>query len=86
MAQAAHGSAPDIAGRDIANPGAMILSSAMLLRWIGLRRDDTTLLHAAELIESGVQGAVTAGTRTVDMGGSAGTGEFGTAVCRLIAA
>ena len=40
MAQAAHGSAPDIAGHDIANPIAMVLSTAMLLEWLGARHDD----------------------------------------------
>ena len=40
MAQAAHGSAPDIAGQDIANPIAMNLSCAMLLDWLGARHDD----------------------------------------------
>ena len=47
MAQAAHGSAPDIAGQDIANPIAMILSSAMLLDWLGARHDDPRLADAA---------------------------------------
>ncbi len=40
MAQAAHGSAPDIAGQDLANPIAMNLSSAMLLDWLAARHDD----------------------------------------------
>ena len=40
MAQAAHGSAPDIAGQDRANPIAMILSTAMLFDWLGARHDD----------------------------------------------
>jgi 3-isopropylmalate dehydrogenase len=84
MAQAAHGSAPDIAGRNIANPIAMILSSGMLLQWLGARRNDATLLKAAELVEAGVENAVKAGTMTPDMGGSTGTKEFGTAVARLI--
>ena len=43
MAQAAHGSAPDIAGKGLANPIAMILSAGMLLDWLGTRHDDARL-------------------------------------------
>ena len=48
MAQAQHGSAPDIAGQDKANPASLIGSAAMLLAWLGERRDDARLLQAAE--------------------------------------
>src|SRR5680860_1584075 len=51
MAQAAHGSAPDIAGRDLANPIAMQLSSAMLLDWLAARHDDSRLAAAARRID-----------------------------------
>jgi 3-isopropylmalate dehydrogenase len=84
MAQAAHGSAPDIAGRNIANPIAMILSSGMLLQWLGARRNDATLMKAAELVEGGVEATVKAGTVTPDMGGSTGTSDFGDAVAATI--
>lgn len=84
MAQAAHGSAPDIAGRNIANPIAMILSAGMLLQWLGARRDDATLTKAAELVEAGVRATVKAGTVTPDMGGASGTAEFGAAVAATI--
>jgi 3-isopropylmalate dehydrogenase len=80
MAQAAHGSAPDIAGRDIANPIAMILSSAMLLDWLGARHDDARLADAAVRVEQGVAAAVAAGTSTRDLGGTASTSEFTAAV------
>lgn len=80
MAQAAHGSAPDIAGRDVANPIAMILSSAMLLDWLGARHQDPALVQAAALIETAVAGTVRGGTRTRDMGGTAGTRAFAEAV------
>ena len=43
MAQAQHGSAPDIAGQDKANPSSLIGSAAMLLAWLGERRDDARL-------------------------------------------
>jgi 3-isopropylmalate dehydrogenase len=68
-AQAAHGYAPDIAGRNIANPIAMIRSAGMLLQWLGARRNDATLLKAAELVEGVVEGTVKAGTVTPDIGG-----------------
>ncbi|HEY4452284.1 MAG TPA: 3-isopropylmalate dehydrogenase [Solirubrobacteraceae bacterium] len=62
-----HGSAPDIAGRGIANPLAMFLSAAMLLRH-GL-----ALESEAAAVESAVQRALAAGLRTPDLGGEDGT-------------
>jgi 3-isopropylmalate dehydrogenase len=84
MAQAAHGSAPDIAGQDRANPIAMMLSTAMLLDWLGTRHDDASMVRAAQLIEQGVAATVAAGTSTSDMGGSAGCREFAEAVAASI--
>jgi 3-isopropylmalate dehydrogenase len=69
-----HGSAPDIAGRGIANPLAMFLSAAMLLRH-GLAREE-----AAAQIESAVDRALDAGLRTGDLGGTATTAEATSAV------
>ncbi|MFG1818166.1 isocitrate/isopropylmalate dehydrogenase family protein [Kribbella sp. NPDC049174] len=80
MAQAAHGSAPDIAGRNLANPTAMIASGAMLLDWLGNRRDDPIARQAAVLVEQGLRATVARGIRTADLGGTAGTSEFATAV------
>ena len=77
MAQAAHGSAPDIAGRDLANPTAMIASGAMLLDWLGLQ-------PAAALVDRGLRAAVARGVRTADLGGTAGTAEFTAAVVESI--
>jgi 3-isopropylmalate dehydrogenase len=69
-----HGSAPDIAGQGIANPLAMILSAALLLRH-GLRREED-----AARIESAVDRALAAGLRTGDLGGTATTAEATRAV------
>ena len=69
-----HGSAPDIAGQGVANPLAMFLSAAMLLRH-GLGRED-----AAARIESAVDRALEAGLRTGDLGGKATTAEATRAV------
>ena len=51
LAQAQHGSAPDIAGKDIANPASLIGSVAMLLAWLGERRGDDKFIKAADMIE-----------------------------------
>jgi 3-isopropylmalate dehydrogenase len=77
IAQAQHGSAPDIAGMDRANPTSLILSAAMLLEWIGARRDDTRLAAAAKSIEAAVDSTLQdPKTRTTDLGGKLGTQEF----------
>ncbi len=65
----AHGSAPDIAGRGVANPTAAILSAAMMLGHIGMSRE-------AEGIVSAVHGTYAAGHLTVDVGGSNGSERF----------
>ena len=77
VAQAQHGSAPDIAGRDLANPASLIGSAAMLLRWMGERRSDDRLLRAATLIDAALDRvlAVPEG-RTRDLGGPLGTRAF----------
>jgi hypothetical protein len=84
MAQAAHGSAPDIAGKNIANPIAMILSSAMLLRWLSAKFGDEKVLAAAELVEKAIEANVLYGPTTKDMGGTAGTCDFADAVVSRI--
>ena len=69
-----HGSAPDIAGRGIANPLAMFLSAAMMLRHgLGLESEATA-------VESAVQRALEEGLRTADLGGEAGTAQAARAV------
>jgi 3-isopropylmalate dehydrogenase len=85
MAQAAHGSAPDIAGRDIANPVGMILSAALLLRWLGSRHDDQSAADAGEQLEAAVDAVLEAGIRTEDLYGSATTTEFVGAVADEVA-
>jgi 3-isopropylmalate dehydrogenase len=84
MAQAAHGSAPDIAGRGLANPIAMINSSAMLLEWLGARHDDPAATQAAALVEQAVTDTVKGGVATRDLGGTASTGGFTAAVVDAI--
>jgi 3-isopropylmalate dehydrogenase len=84
MAQAAHGAAPDIAGRDLANPIAMINSGAMLLEWLGTRHDDPVATRAAVLVDRAVTGTVKGGVATRDLGGTASTSGFAKAVVDAI--
>ena len=87
MAQATHGSAPDIAGRNIANPYAIIMSAQMLLAWLGRRHSDQAAISAAQRIDESV-GLILSqdGVRTPDIGGNATTEEFGRAVINRIRA
>ena len=85
MAQATHGSAPDIAGKHIANPYAVIISSQMLLARLGERKDDSSLLQAAEDVQRGASEVLAEmKTVTVDLGGSASTEEMGDAISQKI--
>jgi 3-isopropylmalate dehydrogenase len=84
MAQAAHGSAPDIAGRDCANPFALILSAAQLLGWHGQRRQLPAFGAAAQAIEQGVAEAIRDGETTPDIGGLLGTAAVGRALAQRL--
>jgi 3-isopropylmalate dehydrogenase len=86
MAQATHGSAPDIAGKNVANPYAMIMSGKMLLDWLSLKRAEPKAAHAAKLIETAMERVISRGLAlTRDLGGSAGTQQMGDAVADAIA-
>ncbi|MDB5808928.1 MAG: hypothetical protein JWN94_1050, partial [Betaproteobacteria bacterium] len=77
VAQAQHGSAPDIAGQDKANPTSLILSAAMLLEWLGRRHNNAACTTAAQKIEAAIDLALKdPATRTADMGGKLGTAAF----------
>ena len=81
VAQAQHGSAPDIAGKGIANPTSLILSAAMLLDWLGRRTSDAALTSAAARIEHAVDRVLDdPQMRTRDVGGPLGTDAFAQAV------
>jgi 3-isopropylmalate dehydrogenase len=84
MAQAAHGSAPDIAGRDIANPLSLILSAALLLAWHSRRRQAKEFEAAAAAIDAAVEAAVAAREVTPDLGGKVGTRAAGQALAARI--
>ena len=75
-----HGTAPDIAGKGVANPTALVFAACALLEYVGQR-------EAAGRIRVAVAGALTVDTeRTRDLGGQADTRGFTDAVCRRIAA
>ena len=85
VAQAVHGSAPDIAGRGIANPAALMLSTAMLLDWLGTRHDKPIFSVAADLLEGAVNAALSdSANHTPDLGGDASTQSFAVAVASHI--
>jgi 3-isopropylmalate dehydrogenase len=86
MGQAAHGSAPDIAGRDVANPFSLILSTALLLAWHGERSGAAQFQSAARAIEHAVSAAIENGRATKDLGGDLGTAATGRAVVEILAA
>jgi 3-isopropylmalate dehydrogenase len=72
--QPCHGSAPDIAGRGLANPAAMFLSGAMMLDWLGQRHGIAEAAQAGALVRAAVDRAFAEGTLvTCELGGEAGT-------------
>jgi tartrate dehydrogenase/decarboxylase / D-malate dehydrogenase len=75
-----HGSAPDIAGRGIANPIGQIWSGALLLEFLGHRDAHDAILRAVEQVLEPASDA----PRTPDLGGSAGTADLGRAVCAAL--
>jgi isocitrate dehydrogenase (NAD+) len=78
--EAVHGSAPDIAGQNIANPMALLLSALLMLRHIG----ETPM--ADRIMKALGQVLAEDHVRTRDLGGTASTTEFATAICRRLAA
>ena len=85
FAEATHGSAPDIAGKNIANPISLILAVGMLLEWIGEKNGDERLISAARGIDSAVDAVLSEGKiRTLDLGGSSRTEQVGNAIAEKI--
>ncbi|OAF03628.1 3-isopropylmalate dehydrogenase [Bradyrhizobium centrolobii] len=86
MAQAAHGSAPDIAGQDVANPVSLIQSTALLLAWHGEKSGAVRYEEAASAIEGAVAKAIAEGRATRDVGGRLGTIAAGAAIAEILQA
>jgi 3-isopropylmalate dehydrogenase len=80
--QPCHGTAPDIMGKGLANPTAMILSAAMMLDWLAERHDHDGAARAARAIERAVDRAFASGLRACEFGGSDGTSAITAAVLR----
>jgi len=79
--QPSHGTAPQIADQNIANPMATILSASMMFDWLGDRHSDDDCFKAARLIEDAVISVLEAGSvRTADIGGSSSTTEVTDAI------
>jgi 3-isopropylmalate dehydrogenase len=84
-ANAGHGSAPDIAGKDVANPTGLILSTAMLLEWLGKRHNRSEFVVAACAVRTAVDFLLAnPKRRTRDLGGSLGTRAFTEALVKRI--
>jgi 3-isopropylmalate dehydrogenase len=87
MAQAQHGSAPDIAGQDKANPASLIASAAMLLEWLANKHGRADLRTTARSIEAALDVLIAdPARRTADLGGPLGTRAFTEALCRELLA
>ncbi len=83
--QPCHGSAPDIAGNNTANPFAMILSAAMMLDWLGIKHDSTTLIKDGKALRDAVYSVVSDGIYiTGDLGGKATTTQAAEAVSKVL--
>ena len=84
-AEPTHGSAPDIAGRGIANPTSIILSVGMMLNWLGEKRRDERLKRAWKGIDVAVDKVlVERKVRTPDLKGTNSTRQFGDAVVEAL--
>ena len=84
MGQAAHGSAPDIAGQDIANPFSQVVSASMLLAWLARRAQDDRYLKGAQAIEQAMQHCIAQRQVTRDIGGTLGTRATGAALIKAL--
>jgi isocitrate dehydrogenase (NAD+) len=78
--EAVHGSAPDIAGKGIANPLAITMSAVMMLNYLAEAHSDTALAATATRIRDSYNRALVDGCKTRDLGGTLGTDEFARAV------
>lgn len=85
-AQAQHGSAPDIQGKNVANPTSLILSAAMMLNWLGEQRGIQKLMDAGQAISDAVDATIDdPSNRTRDLGGNVNCDAFGSLVAQQVA-
>jgi 3-isopropylmalate dehydrogenase len=84
MAQASHGSAPDIAGKNIANPVGLMLSAVMMFEWLAAKHNDPQLIEAANLMQNSIFSAMKDGVCTPDIKGKETTTSFTQAIVQRI--
>ncbi len=85
VAQAAHGSAPDIAGQNKANPTAHLISAQLLLKWHADRSGNNQLASAAAHLEAALDNVLAdPANHTPDLGGTVGTREFGDRLAKAV--
>lgn len=82
--EAVHGSAPDITGKNLANPMAIIMSGVMMLRHLAESRNDPGCTEAADRIRAAYNECFLAGEKTRDLGGELGTREFTEALIKRL--
>jgi 3-isopropylmalate dehydrogenase len=80
----AHGAAFDIAGKNIANPSSILLSSKLMLEWLGGKRSDAGAIREAQRVEHAIRRMLRGNRRTIDIGGDMSTIEFTNAVIDLM--
>lgn len=80
----AHGAAFDIAGKNIANPSSILLSSKLMLEWLGGKKSDAGAIREAQRVENAIRKMLIGNRRTVDIGGDMSTIEFTNAVIDLM--
>jgi 3-isopropylmalate dehydrogenase len=80
----AHGAAFDIAGKNIANPSSILLSSKLMLEWLGGKRSDAGAIREAQRVEHAIRRMLIGNRRTIDIGGDMSTIEFTNAVIDLM--
>jgi len=78
--EAVHGSAPDIAGKNMANPLALLMSAVMMLEYLADHYEDKACLEAAKKIQAAYDATLREGQKTRDLGGTLGTQEYAKAV------
>ena len=82
--EAVHGSAPDIAGRDLANPLALLMSAVMMMNHLAEQEREPRYRDAATRIRGAYDAALRAGAKTRDVGGSLGTRAFADAIIERV--
>ncbi|GBC73654.1 Homoisocitrate dehydrogenase [archaeon HR04] len=80
----AHGSAPDIAGKGIANPLSLILSAGMMYEWLASKHNDVRCARASKLVEVSICNVLSKGIATPDLGGKSSTEEVADAIAEEI--